>query len=246
MPPQPVLEVCVDSLENARRAGAAGADRLELCSALSSGGLTPSLALTRAVCALEVPVHVLIRTREGPFRFTPAETELMAADIRDAAAAGAAGVVVGALDHTGELDEVPMRLWAATAAEVGVRAVCHRAFDLSADPLRSLAQLHAWGYSGVLTSGGAPTASEGAALLRRLREQAAPNFEVLAGGGVRPDTLADLLRQTGVNAVHGSFSQLWPSAPALETDLGFDQRERRTDAAQVSQARRLLREILKA
>ncbi|ADY26429.1 CutC family protein [Deinococcus proteolyticus MRP] len=235
----PVLEVCVDSLGSARSAVAGGADRLELCSALSSGGLTPSPALTRSVCALGVPVHVLIRTREGPFSYIPDEVEVMVEEIRDAAQAGAAGVVVGALDAGGRLDAAAMRRWAEIAAGAGIRAVCHRAFDLSTDLTGSLEQLQAWGYSGVLTSGGAPGALAGADRLRRLREQARPGFEVLAGG-VRPEGLAELLRRSGVTAVHGSFSALWP-AESPATSLGFDLRERRTDAEQVAQARRILR-----
>ncbi|WP_261664125.1 copper homeostasis protein CutC [Deinococcus sp. Marseille-Q6407] len=241
----PLLEVCVDSLSSARQAVSGGADRLELCSGLSSGGLTPSPALTRAVCALGVPVHVLIRVREGPFQFTPDEVGLMAEELQDAAQAGAAGVVVGALAENGELDAAAMRLWAEVAAAAGLQAVCHRAFDLSADLQQSLEQLQGWGYSGVLTSGGAPTALAGADQLWHLQTQAGPHFEVLAGSGVRPGHLPELLRRSGVRAVHGSFSELRPAAEDRPS-LGFDLRERCTVASQVAQARQTLREILGA
>ncbi|RRD42846.1 copper homeostasis protein CutC [Buchananella hordeovulneris] len=202
------LEIAVQDVAGVRIAAAAGADRVELCSALQLGGLTPSLATIEQCVGAGLPVQVLIRPRGGGFVHTPAEIDLVTADIRAARAAGAAGVVVGGLVPASapggyQLDLTALATWrrAAGAADF----VVHRCVDvlLAADPAaidqlgQQLANL---GVTRVLTSGGAARVGEGLAQLAAL-VQAAPGVEVQAGGGARLEDFA-ALATAGVPSVH--------------------------------------------
>ena len=128
-----VLEVCVDSLASARAAAAGGADRLELCSALAVGGLTPYAELLRQIkqcCTL--PVRCLMRPRAGDFLYSEDELDLLCTQIETLRAAGADGFVVGALTPDGGLDEAAMRRLLAVCG--GVPVTLHRCIDVSRDP----------------------------------------------------------------------------------------------------------------
>lgn len=199
------LEIAVQDVAGITIAAGAGVDRVELCSALALGGITPSAGLVEAAveAAGALPVHVLVRPRPGDFGYSGDELRVMVADARAAVAAGAAGVVVGALNGR-ELD-VPGLARLVDAAG-GADVTFHRAFDLLADPLTGLAALGAAGVRRVLTSGGASSAVDGVAALRRLVD-AASGIEIMAGGGV---TIASIpgIAATGVDAVHLSAKRI--------------------------------------
>lgn len=201
-------EVCIDAVAGARAAAAGGADRVELCAALETGGLTPSIGLQEAVAeACHLPRHVLIRPRQGDFCWDADEEDQMTRDIRAAVAAGAAAVVVGALTAEGTVDvEVTRRL---RDAADGATVTFNRAFDLVADQLAALDALLALGIHRVLTSGGAPSAVEGAARLADLVRRAGDDMTVLAGAGITPVTAATVVRATGVAEIHFSARRPW-------------------------------------
>lgn len=203
------IEVCVDSVAGVRIARDGGADRVELCSALEVGGVTPSAGLVHAAVAVGLPVHVLIRSRPGDFVFSDAEIAVMTDDVSAAVAAGAAAVVIGALTRDGGVDvEATGRLIAAAGS---ASVTFHRAFDLTVDPLAALDTLRSLGVARVLTSGQAARALDGSALLAALvRRSGADGPVILAGGGVRPESVADLIARTGVSEVH--FSARVPGA----------------------------------
>src|SRR5689334_17374550 len=159
-----ILEVCVESVSGVAAAVAGGADRVELCSALELGGLTPSAALLAHAVATGLPVHAMVRPRAGGFVPGPDELALMLDEIRRTAALGAAGVVVGALLPDGRLDEAALARMREAARDLA--AVLHRAVDLTPDPVAATARAVALGYDKVLSSGGARTAVGGAAVLR--------------------------------------------------------------------------------
>ncbi|MFB8088843.1 copper homeostasis protein CutC [Streptomyces sp. NPDC055992] len=202
MSPRPALEIAVTSPAGARAARENGADRVELCTALELGGLTPSAALVEAAAAEGLPVQVLVRCRPGDFVHDAEEIALMAAEVRSVIASGASGVVIGALTADGALDtEAVARLAdAARASGRPVEVTLHRAVDQSADPVATAALLPSLGLTRVLTSGGAPAAAEGLATIAAMAA-AAPEVEVMAGGGIR---LADIpaLASAGVASVH--------------------------------------------
>lgn len=200
-----LLEVCAGDIESVIAAARGGAARVELCSALAVGGLTPSEGfIARAVAVPGVKKHVLIRPREGDFVYSPEEVEIMLADVAMAARCGADGVVVGALLPDGSIDAFTTRLLVEAAHSRGLSVTFHRAFDRTADALVSLERIIAMGCDRVLTSGLAPTALQGADVLRRLVEVAAGRIAILAGSGVNSGNVAQLVRLSGVSEVHAS------------------------------------------
>lgn len=214
-----LLEICVDSLAGIAAAAGGGADRVELCAALELGGLTPSAALIDAAVAGGLPVHVLVRPRAGGFVLAQGETALIVRDIRAAIARGAAGVVVGALTAGGALDVPALAAFRAAAGDATL--VLHRAIDLSTDPVAAVETACSIGIDKVLSSGGANSARAGAPMLAEMVAAAAGRLSVIAGGGVRPETVAALVASTGVDEVHASASIPAPPASAPETALGF-------------------------
>ncbi|SEG91222.1 copper homeostasis protein [Actinacidiphila yanglinensis] len=209
------LEIAVAGVAGARIARENGADRVELCSALELGGVTPSGALVEAACAAGPPVHVLVRCRPGDFVYDAEEVALMASEVREAVAAGAAGVVVGALTAAGALDTGAMRRLLDAAAEAGsaagrpVGVTVHRAIDQAADPVATAVLAASLGATRILTSGGAATAPSGAGKIAAIAA-AVPFTEVMAGAGVRPGDVAGLAA-TGVAAVHLSAKRAAPA-----------------------------------
>ena len=200
-----LLEVCAADIESAIAAVDGGAQRIELCSALSADGVTPSGALIAAARALPgIKLHVLIRPREGNFVYTPSEEAVMMADIGLAAGLGADGVVIGALTPEGEID-IPlcMRL-VAKATGSGMQVTFHRAFDRCIDPFNALEQIIAMGCTRLLTSGQAPTALEGVEMIAKLQKQAGSRLIIMPGAGVNPTNAAEILKATGCSEIHSS------------------------------------------
>ena len=189
-----LLEVCVDTLAGAEAAVRGGAGRIELCSSLSEGGLTPSAGLMRATAALPVPVHAMIRPRSGLFHFTDAEAGIMLDDIRAAREAGLAGVVLGVQGPDGGLD---VALLARLVTEAhGMATTLHRVIDVVPDPLAALEQAADIGIRRVLTSGAQPFAPEGVALIAEMVRQAGGRIGVMPGCGLTPANVAGVIAAT--------------------------------------------------
>lgn len=200
-----IVEICCADYESVLTASASGADRVELCTGLKEGGMTPSAGLIRA--ARQVPgllLHVLIRPRPGDFLYSAGEVDIMLDDIRRAGELGADGVVIGALHADGTIDRDAVSRMVEAAGDMYV--TFHRAFDLCADPLAAVEELIELGCDGILTSGQAPTASEGSGFLRKLAAVTAGRLDVIAASGVRSSNVSDIIRNTGVRCVHSSAS----------------------------------------
>jgi len=207
----------------------AGATRVELCSGLALGGLTPSAALVEAAVAAAggTGVHVLLRPRPGGFGPSADDLALVLRDAELLLAAGADGIVVGPVRADGTIDVDALQRLRAVA---GKRELTfHRAFDVCGDVEAAVADLVRCGVTRVLTSGAAPSALAGADRIRRAVVAADGRLRVMAGGGVRPETLPALLAATGVRDVHLSARVL------VEPDRGFGARHR-TDPAIVAAA----------
>lgn len=204
------VEICTPSRQSAEAAKVGGAQRIELCRDLDCGGLTPSDEdIDYCVRALGLRTHVLVRPRAGDFCYSESEVQEILATIGRCRRLGAAAVVVGFLTPDGQVDEALTRR--AVAAAEGMEVTFHRAFDEARqDPLEAIRVVAACGCHRLLTSGQAPTALEGAAVVRRLVDCAkrltsgTGHFQILAGSGVTPDTVRTLVAQTGVTEVHGS------------------------------------------
>jgi copper homeostasis protein len=200
-----LVEACVDSVESARAAQEAGADRLELCGP-GEGGLTPSPELLAGVMSMAtVPVHVMIRPREGDFEYTGPEFSAMVDSVIAAREAGAKGVVFGVLREDRTIDLARMAELIVTAWPL--RVCCHRAFDRPPDADCALDDLLALGMDVVLTSGHARTAAEGAPTLARHVRRAAGRIRILAGGGIRADNVRSLFEVSDVRHVHARATE---------------------------------------
>jgi len=196
-----LVEACVDSVDAARVAERAGARRLELCENLDVGGTTPSSELLGAVrAAVRIPISVMVRPRGGSYVHPQSELEVMRQHIDRARDLGADMIVIGVLTETGAIDLPAVRELVARAGSLPV--TFHRAFDEVDDQLAAIDQLIDAGVARVLTSGGAPTALDGAERLHALVERAAGRLVVMAGGRVRPATARALVARSGVAEVH--------------------------------------------
>ena len=186
-----ILEVCVDSYASAMAAVAGGANRLELCSCLLVGGLTPDVALLEQIREkTDIPIRCLMRPRFGDFLYDESEIQLMETQIRRLAAAGADGFVIGCLTPAGELDLGRMARLIAAAGGRGV--TLHRAFDVCRDGLTAARQAVELGVDTILTSGQAADCWTGRAYLSRLLAENLP-VTVMAGGGVSGEVIRRLL-----------------------------------------------------
>jgi copper homeostasis protein len=213
-----LLEICAQSYVSAIVAQTAKADRIELCSAVELGGLTPSLSMIRAVQRdLTIPICILIRPRAGNFVYTNEEFDIMKNDVIWCRDNGIDAVVVGCLNENSELDESKMTTLARLAYPMDI--VCHRAFDRTPSPSLSLDKLISWGYTRVLTSGGAQNAVDGTPELARLVKQAAGRIEILACGTVRSENVVELVQKTGAQQVHSSANRFYPEKDCSESDL---------------------------
>jgi copper homeostasis protein len=205
-----VFEVCAEGLEACVAAREGGADRIELCCALSEGGLTPSHALMSAAIAHSgLPVYTILRPRGGDFVYSEAEFALMQEDLEHARALGVSGFVAGVLRPDGSVDGNRMRRLVEQATPLEM--TFHRAFDVTANLERALEDVIAAGCQRLLTSGGAADAYTGAEKIRRLREQAAGRIAIAVGGGLRLKTAAEVAQITGAWQFHGSVRN-WESS----------------------------------
>lgn len=200
-----IQESCCTTLEEARSAQARGADRIELCTDLSVGGITPPRDLIKDVVdALTIPVNVLIRPLSSlDFVYGEDEIQQLIADIEFCKSVGAAGIVVGALTPSGAIDLAAMQRLIAAAQPLPV--TFHRAFDVCTDdPFEALEKIIDLGCTRLLTSGRAATAWEGRDLIRQLADRAGSRLIILAGRGVTPENIKSLATVTGAREFHGT------------------------------------------
>ena len=205
--PRVQLEVCVQTVEDAAAAVAAGADRLELCGDLHiDGGWTPAYRLFHQVKkAVPVPVVVMIRRQCVRFVHTPKQVASMAADVERFVPLGPAGFVFGALTPDRRIDIDASRSLVSACGPVP--AVFHRAFDEVADQPAAVEELIRLGFTRVLTSGGVGTAPDHLPTLKALVKLANGRIQVMPGGGVTADTAGRVVQFTRCGHLHGSFSE---------------------------------------
>ena len=229
-----LLEVCCGNPESVDAAVSGGARRIELCADLEADGLTPPTAWIRdaKVRYPSLTVHVLIRPRAGDFVYSQAEADAMAAQAEEALEAGADGIVIGALTPDGDVDLPLMERLVSLVKSFDLASdllrsdhchaandshffpdpahrislTFHRAFDRCRRPFEALEQIVGLGCDRILTSGQAPTAEAGAAVLRELRRRARGRIGILPGGGVTPGNAARILAETGCAEIHASAS----------------------------------------
>ena len=225
------LEIAANSVGSALAAQAGGADRIELCENLHEGGTTPSygtLALVRE--RLRIPVFVLVRPRGGDFLYGADELEVMKRDIETCARLGCDGVVIGALDADGNVDQASCRELMVAAGTMS--ATFHRTFDAARDQAQALEAIIALGCRRVLTSGAAASALEGLETIAAHVRQAGDRIGILVGAGVTAANLLTLVARSGAREFHGSARALRASATRHRNEAlqGLDPDWMQTDA----------------
>ena len=196
-----ILECCVGSVESAVNAELGGAARIERCSALEIGGVTPSRARIRMPREkIEIPLFVLVRARGGDFHYTPGEIDVMKEDISTARELGADGIVLGALREDLCIDDEQTA--ALIEAADGASITFHRAFDSTPDPLAALETLCELGVDRVLTSGRAPRAEAGTEFLGQFLQAAAGRIGILPGGGINHGNCRQIIELSGAGEIH--------------------------------------------
>jgi len=227
-----LLEVCVADPQSLRAAIAGGGDRIELCSGLELGGLTPSAGLMQLAAAAPIPVYAIVRPRSGDFVADDADLDAMLGDIDAIRAAGLAGVVLGASRQNGVLDiKVLARLL--QQAE-GLGATLHRAIDLVPDFAEATEAAISLGFERILTSGGVHVALDGVDNIAAALAAAGGRIKIMAGSGLTPDNVAALIAAVPVDEVHSSCASAGPASSAPAVRLGFAaETRRRTDPAVV-------------
>ena len=223
-----LIEVCAATPASIAAAVAGGAGRIELCSALELGGLTPSVGQMRQAAGCGLPVFAMIRPRAGDFCWSRAELDLMCDDIAMARSCGMAGVVLGASRPDGRLNRAALARLVAAAGGMGL--TLHRCFDLTPDRAEAVEMAVSLGFHRILTSGHALRAEDGLAALAEVQRLAAGRLSVMAGSGV---TAANAARLTalGLSELHASCAAARPAAPDLAAFgfAGAEIRETRAD-----------------
>lgn len=214
-----LLEVCVEDAAGLRAAVDGGADRIELCSALSVGGLTPSPGLMALAGKLDIPVYAMIRPRPGNFVFDAGDIDVMLAEIDVVRSVGLAGVVLGASRPDGSLDTAVLRTLVDHARGLGL--TLHRAFDLVPDFAQAVDIAVDLSFERILTSGGAKRASDGVAILASAIGAARGRISIMPGSGVTLQTIDGLLSRLSVTEVHSSCSVDQPAHDVRLISLGF-------------------------
>ena len=225
-----LLEICVDDAAGLAAALAGGADRIELCSALELGGLTPTPGLMALAARAPIPVRAMVRPRPGDFVFAKGDIEAMLGDIAAIRAAGLSGVVLGASLPDGRLDTATLRVLVAAAE--GMATTLHRAVDLVPDMAEAVEQAVALGFDTILTSGGASNVIAGMESIALAYRVAKGRLTIMAGTGVNDVTALQLLARVPLPALHGSCSVMAPAASGPAARLGFDSPNRKATSSE--------------
>ncbi len=195
------IEICTDSVEGVIIAQKYGAKRIELCSALSVGGLTPSIGLIQqSVLNSSVEVHVLIRPREGDFKYSKNDIEVLKSDIKMAKKAGAKGVVFGVLTENNEVSNINQEL-VTLSKSLGLEVTFHRAFDFVNDFKIAIEKIIEFGFDRLLTSGLQPTVDEGLDVISYLQANYGSKIQIMAGSGINVSN-ALKIADTGIKNIH--------------------------------------------
>lgn len=217
------LEVCVDNIESVDVSNEVGVQRLELCSALALGGLTPSPSLIRyAKRNTHIPLHAMIRPRAGDFCFSEKEVSSMLCDIKAADGFGVDGVVIGVLNNDFTINLDATEILTKTAKKLKLDVTFHRAFDFVPDIKAALDFLIGIGVKRILTSGTKSTAIEGIEVIKELNVLASDRIEIMAGSGVNAGNVLEIIKRTSVRDVHTSAGEKVNKFANTTLKLGAD------------------------
>lgn len=239
------LEVCANTIKSAISAQEGGADRIELCSSIEIGGITPSFAMIKETKkALNIDVFVLIRPRSGNFFYNSAEFEIMKNDIVECGKAGCQGVVFGILTEDGKIDIKRNNELLAIAKNYGMQVTFHRAIDRTKDIFKSATDIIQLGFDRILTSGGYPKAEEGISNILKMNNLYSKDIIVMPGSGIKPENILHIAQTTGAKELHGTFSSKIQNPNIYHNPKMNDEKYLyETDSIKVEQAKKLLNDL---
>ena len=214
-----IFEICADSYEAVLLAKKYAVKRVELCSALSVGGLTPSIGLIQKCAQIrEVEIHVMIRHKEGGFVYSDIDIQIMEKNIKAAKDGRAKGVVFGCLSADNKIERTQNKRLVSLAKKIGLEVTFHRAFDFCLDAATALEEIINLGFDRLLSSGQAKTAEEGIPILKNLVDKAKGRIQIMAGAGVN-ERNALKISDAGVDALH--FTIHYRKAAENNLGMGF-------------------------
>lgn len=235
------LEICANGISSALIAQEAGADRIELCTALEVGGLTPSIASLELVREqITLPTHVLVRPRPGHFMYDPQEVDIMVNDIRHIRELGFQGIVFGALNRDRSLDQLALTKMVDAAGDMSV--VFHRAMDWVVNPMQALAKMIELGFTTVLSSGQAKNAIDGLNNLEQWHKEYGSQIDIMPGAGINSSHIPKF-KAIGFNWIHASASSK-RSLSGISNKLSFEENGFETSIRETDQA--IVKELIKA
>ena len=219
-----LLEVCVDSIQGAINAYENGAGRIELCSSLAAGGLTPSAGLIQFSAKLEMPAFAMIRPQDGHFVFNEMEMDIMKRDIDFCRENGLGGVVIGVTHENGELHLPKLRTLIDHAGDMEV--TLHRAFDVTPDPIEALHVASELGVDRILTSGQQESVLDGLELIKEILNKKPASLTVMPGAGITENNVTKVLELDGITEVHAACQSVTDSlytsnAPSMAENAQF-------------------------
>jgi copper homeostasis protein len=221
------LEVVVYNIESAFKALEGGADRVEVCADPGAGGTTPAMGTVEVIRQnVSLDVYAMLRPRGGDFIYSSYEFHAMKRDLSQFQRLSVDGVVLGILNNNGTIDK--KRCAELIQRARPLKVTCHRAFDMTRDPVEALEDCIEAGFDRILTSGQHTTALEGVDVIANVREKAGNRIAIMAGSGVNESTVREIVSKTGVEEIHFSASDFRKSSssfinPKLRT-MGSDPR----------------------
>lgn len=199
-----IIEIATTDFTTTKSAVEGGADRIELCAALTEGGTTASFGtIKKCREAFDTQIFPIIRTRSGDFLYSDEEFDIMLHEVKLCKELGCDGVVIGLLQQDGAIDLKRSSKLVEFAYPLEV--TFHRAFDRCKDPFEALEQLIEIGCQRILTSGQQPTAPQGINLIAELVKAAAERIVIMPGSGVRKENIKELAEKTGTSEFHSSL-----------------------------------------
>ena len=198
------LEVCIDNSNGIEACVIGKVDRIELCSSLTEGGLTPSVELMREASLLKIPVRVMIRPKSDSFHYSSSDIQSMCNDIDIVRSFGFEGVVFGATKNDDRLDQLSLKILCDHAT--GLKKTLHRAIDSISDPIGAVDLAVDLGFDFILSSGGAENAEKGLSVLKEMNKRANGNIEIMPGSGVNISNVKKIAFEGGFKWFHSSCS----------------------------------------
>ena len=210
------LEVCIDNLAGLEACIKGNADRIELCSSLIHGGLTPETNLMRQASNVAIPVRMMIRPKSGNFHYSSTDLKQMKNDIDMARSFGFEGVVFGAILVNGSIDQTFLEKLVTHA--FGLKKTLHRAIDTISDPVGAVNTAINLGFDCILSSGGFDKANEGLLVLKEMHSMALGKIEIMPGSGVNPENAQKIAKSSNFNWLHSSCSSLLENRPFTDAN----------------------------